>query len=176
MMMRMIMNMVGCTRSTHCLGWIICDFFIPNQYFFPDVAKCEKNLRADQGHLIITNSTAVMINSVAVMILLCEKFTDKGRGNWTDVEIDLLNDRDKRWSTFKTKMIVRHRSSHNRGRRSIVLKSSPCATSSNQATKPKGPVTPAPVSEKKVLNESSALPIDLSDGICPSGWIPCSKQ
>ena len=35
---------------------------------------------------------------------------------------------------------------------------------------------PAPVSEKKVLNASSPPPIVLSDGICPSGWIPCSRQ
>ena len=29
---------------------------------------------------------------------------------------------------------------------------------------------------KKVLKESSPPPIVLSEGICPSGWIPCSKQ
>jgi hypothetical protein len=27
-----------------------------------------------------------------------------------------------------------------------------------------------------VLKLSSPLPTDLSDGICPSGWIPCSRQ
>ena len=39
-----------------------------------------------------------------------------------------------------------------------------------------GTCFPAPVSLKKVLKESSPPPIVLSDGICPSGWIPCSKQ
>jgi len=39
-----------------------------------------------------------------------------------------------------------------------------------------GTCLPAPVSLKKVLNESSPPPIVLSDGIWPSGWIPCSKQ
>ena len=35
---------------------------------------------------------------------------------------------------------------------------------------------PALVSLKKVLKESSSTPMLLSPGICPSGWIPCSKQ
>ena len=35
---------------------------------------------------------------------------------------------------------------------------------------------PDPVSEKKVLNESSATPTESSEGMVPSGWIPCSKQ
>lgn len=39
-----------------------------------------------------------------------------------------------------------------------------------------GTCLPAPVSLKKVLNESSPPPIVLSLGICPSGWMPCSKQ
>merc|ERR1719506_534650 len=40
----------------------------------------------------------------------------------------------------------------------------------------RGTCLPAPVSEKKVLNASSPPPIVLSLGICPSGWIPCSRQ
>lgn len=40
----------------------------------------------------------------------------------------------------------------------------------------RGTCFPVPVSEKNVLNESTDCPIDLSDGIWPSGWIPCSKQ
>ena len=39
-----------------------------------------------------------------------------------------------------------------------------------------GTCLPAPVSEKKVLKESSPPPMVLSLGIWPSGWIPCSKQ
>ena len=35
---------------------------------------------------------------------------------------------------------------------------------------------PAPVSEKKVLKESSPPPTVLSEGICPSGWIPVINQ
>lgn len=34
----------------------------------------------------------------------------------------------------------------------------------------------APVSLKKVLKESSPPPVVFSVGICPSGWIPCSRQ
>lgn len=39
-----------------------------------------------------------------------------------------------------------------------------------------GTCFPAPVSLKKVLKESSPPPTHLSEGIWPSGWIPCSKQ
>lgn len=39
-----------------------------------------------------------------------------------------------------------------------------------------GTCLPAPVSLKKVLNESSPPPMVESLGICPSGWIPCSRQ
>ena len=39
-----------------------------------------------------------------------------------------------------------------------------------------GTCLPAPVSLKNVLNESSPPPIVLSLGICPSGWMPCSRQ
>ena len=39
-----------------------------------------------------------------------------------------------------------------------------------------GTCLPAPVSLKKVLKESSPPPMVLSEGIWPSGWIPCSKQ
>ena len=35
---------------------------------------------------------------------------------------------------------------------------------------------PDPVSLKKVLNESFATPTVLSEGIWPSGWMPCSRQ
>merc|ERR1712072_794972 len=38
-----------------------------------------------------------------------------------------------------------------------------------------GTCLPAPVSEKKVLNESSPPPMVLSEGIWPSGWMPCSR-
>merc|ERR1712200_164189 len=39
-----------------------------------------------------------------------------------------------------------------------------------------GTCLPAPVSEKKVLKESSPPPMVLSEGIWPSGWMPCSRQ
>ncbi|KFO62497.1 hypothetical protein N302_14180, partial [Corvus brachyrhynchos] len=40
----------------------------------------------------------------------------------------------------------------------------------------RGTCFPAPVSLKKVLKESSPPPMVLSLGICPSGWMPCSRQ
>merc|ERR1719271_1553821 len=40
----------------------------------------------------------------------------------------------------------------------------------------RGTCLPAPVSEKKVLKASSPPPMVLSEGIWPSGWIPCSRQ
>jgi hypothetical protein len=40
----------------------------------------------------------------------------------------------------------------------------------------RGTYLPAPVSEKKVLKASSPPPMVLSDGIWPSGWMPCSRQ
>ena len=39
-----------------------------------------------------------------------------------------------------------------------------------------GTCFPAPVSLKNVLKESSPPPTVLSLGICPSGWMPCSRQ
>lgn len=39
-----------------------------------------------------------------------------------------------------------------------------------------GTCLPAPVSLKNVLKESSPPPRVLSDGIWPSGWMPCSRQ
>merc|ERR1711887_231768 len=39
-----------------------------------------------------------------------------------------------------------------------------------------GTCLPEPVSAKKVVNESSPIPRDLSDGMEPSGAMPCSKQ
>jgi len=49
------------------------------------------------------------------------------------------------------------------------------ATSRSRNTQ-RGTCLPAPVSEKNVLNASSPPPIVLSEGICPSGWMPCSRQ
>ena len=40
----------------------------------------------------------------------------------------------------------------------------------------RGTCFPVPVSEKKVLKESIPSPTVRSLGICPSGWIPCSRQ
>ena len=40
----------------------------------------------------------------------------------------------------------------------------------------RGTCLPEPVSEKKVLKASSPPPIVLSEGIWPSGWMPCSRQ
>ena len=39
-----------------------------------------------------------------------------------------------------------------------------------------GTCLPPPVSEKKVLKESSWLPMVLSLGMVPSGCMPCSRQ
>ncbi|XP_033608717.1 ionotropic receptor 21a isoform X2 [Cryptotermes secundus] len=48
-----------------------------------------------------------------------------------------------------------------------------CNRSTNTA---RGTCLPAPVSLKKVLKLSSPPPRVLSEGICPSGWMPCSRQ
>ena len=52
----------------------------------------------------------------------------------------------------------------------------PTTVGSRSTKTARGTCLPAPVSEKKVLKESSPPPMVLSEGICPSGWIPCSKQ
>ena len=53
---------------------------------------------------------------------------------------------------------------------------SPTTVGSRSTNTARGTCLPAPVSLKKVLKESSPPPMVLSDGICPSGWIPCSRQ
>lgn len=53
---------------------------------------------------------------------------------------------------------------------------SPITVGSRSTNTARGTCFPAPVSLKKVLKESSPPPMVLSLGICPSGWIPCSKQ
>ena len=56
-----------------------------------------------------------------------------------------------------------------------VIKCLPMTVGSRSTKTALGTCLPAPVSEKKVLKESSPPPIVLSEGIWPSGWIPCSK-
>lgn len=53
---------------------------------------------------------------------------------------------------------------------------SPITVGSRSTKTALGTCFPAPVSLKNVLKESSPPPMVLSLGICPSGWIPCSKQ
>ena len=52
----------------------------------------------------------------------------------------------------------------------------PTTVGSRSTKMARGTCFPELVSEKKVLNESSATPTLSSDGIWPSGCIPCSKQ
>ena len=52
----------------------------------------------------------------------------------------------------------------------------PMTVGSRSTKTARGTCLPAPVSLKNVLNESSPPPIVLSLGICPSGWMPCSRQ
>ena len=52
----------------------------------------------------------------------------------------------------------------------------PTTVGSRSTNTDRGTCFPAPVSLKNVLKESSPPPTVLSDGICPSGWIPCSRQ
>ena len=52
----------------------------------------------------------------------------------------------------------------------------PTTVGSKSTKTARGTCLPAPVSLKKVLKESSPPPMVLSEGICPSGWIPCSRQ
>ena len=60
--------------------------------------------------------------------------------------------------------------------RKIELIILPTTVGSKSTKTALGTCFPAPVSLKKVLNESSPPPMVLSLGIWPSGWIPCSKQ
>ena len=53
---------------------------------------------------------------------------------------------------------------------------SPTTVGSKSTKTALGTCFPAPVSLKKVLKESSPPPMVLSEGIWPSGWIPCSRQ
>ena len=52
----------------------------------------------------------------------------------------------------------------------------PMTVGSRSTITARGTCFPAPVSLKKVLKESSPPPTVLSEGIWPSGWIPCSRQ
>ena len=58
----------------------------------------------------------------------------------------------------------------------ISFKDIPTTDGSKSIKTALGTCFPAPVSLKKVLKESSFPPMVLSDGIWPSGWMPCSKQ
>ena len=51
-----------------------------------------------------------------------------------------------------------------------------CTYGSRSRKMQRGTCLPAPVSEKKVLKASSPPPMVLSEGIWPSGWMPCSRQ
>ncbi|CAG0920258.1 unnamed protein product, partial [Notodromas monacha] len=53
---------------------------------------------------------------------------------------------------------------------------SPTTDGSKSTKTALGTCLPAPVSLKKVLKLSSPPPRVLSEGICPSGWMPCSRQ
>ena len=52
----------------------------------------------------------------------------------------------------------------------------PTTVGSRSTKTARGTCLPAPVSLKKVLKESSPPPMVLSEGIWPSGWMPCSRQ
>jgi len=68
-------------------------------------------------------------------------------------------------------------SNHN-ARRSIShsLGHLPTTVGSRSTKTARGTCFPEPVSEKNALKESSPEPTVASLGICPSGWIPCSRQ
>lgn len=53
---------------------------------------------------------------------------------------------------------------------------SPTTVGSKSTKTALGTCLPVLVSEKKVLKESSGSPMESSEGIIPSGWMPCSKQ
>lgn len=57
-----------------------------------------------------------------------------------------------------------------------VIVNLPTTVGSKSTKTALGTCLPAPVSLKKVLKESSPPPIVLSEGIWPSGWMPCSRQ
>ena len=57
-----------------------------------------------------------------------------------------------------------------------MYKALPTTVGSRSTKTARGTCLPAPVSLKKVLKESSPPPMVLSEGIWPSGWIPCSRQ
>jgi len=58
----------------------------------------------------------------------------------------------------------------------VPVRTSSITVGSRSRNTERGTCLPAPVSEKNVLNASSPPPIVLSDGIWPSGWMPCSRQ
>ena len=60
--------------------------------------------------------------------------------------------------------------------RYVPVRTSSITVGSRSIITARGTCFPAPVSEKNVLNASSSTPHVLSDGIAPSGWIPCSRQ
>ena len=62
------------------------------------------------------------------------------------------------------------------GARAGEGRDAPTTVGSRSMKTVRGTCLPEPVSEKKVLNASSPPPIVLSDGIWPSGWMPCSRQ
>ncbi|KAK3931186.1 LOW QUALITY PROTEIN: 30S ribosomal protein S2, partial [Frankliniella fusca] len=58
----------------------------------------------------------------------------------------------------------------------VPVRTSSTTVGSRSTNTARGTCLPAPVSLKKVLNESSPPPTVLSEGIWPSGWMPCSRQ
>merc|ERR1711893_496158 len=60
--------------------------------------------------------------------------------------------------------------------RYVPVRTSSTTVGSRSTKTALGTCFPAPASLKKVLKESSPPPMVLSEGICPSGWIPCSRQ
>merc|ERR1719484_222334 len=60
--------------------------------------------------------------------------------------------------------------------RYVPVRTSSTTVGSRSTNTQRGTCLPEPVSEKKVLKASSPPPMVLSDGIWPSGWMPCSRQ
>ena len=70
----------------------------------------------------------------------------------------------------------RKRTKYNSSKYRINQRYMPTTVGSKSTMMALGTCLPELVSEKKVLNESSPPPRVLSEGMVPSGWIPCSRQ
>lgn len=129
-------------------------------------------------HTVFTNgvmSASVIVGSILlprdelfwvkqVAVCACSHFIWNMQPKWDNVT------NNKQWDMQTNK----HHS--NNSMCLAVSPNLPTTVGSRSTNTALGTCFPVPVSLKNVLKLSSPYPIVLSDGICPSGWIPCSRQ